>query len=29
MEVHVWLENDVPFGGTVAIGTFYALSFDE
>jgi hypothetical protein len=29
MEIHVWLEHDTPFEGTVAVGTFYALSFDE
>lgn len=29
MEVHIKLEHDIPFGGSVATATFYCLSEDE
>jgi hypothetical protein len=29
MEIRVWLENDVPYEGEYAVGTFYGVKVDE
>lgn len=29
MEIRIWLENDVPFNGEYAVGTFYGIRVEE